>query len=666
MMKGKSLLFVCLLWCGSHAIGGEPVPRPVSLEKGEGSFVLTGRTSISYSSPELIPAAQYLSEHLPGLNAAPAPVPVIGTRISLDVYPDGELPPEGYLLRVTPYGVTIRGADYAGVINGIHTFLQLLPPEVYRRQPPHQDWTVQCVEISDWPRYGYRGFMIDAARTFMPVEDILRAIDRLAYHKINKLHLHLTDDEGWRVEIKAYPELTAKGGFRGGDSPLRPVYGRWNEKYGGYYTQDELRRIVEYAAIRNIEVIPEIELPGHGRAAARSYPEILCNYTPDLTASAGYDLRNVWCASREENYAMIDAVIGEICDIFPSAIIHLGGDEVEPQQWSRCPDCRALMAEKGLTEPLRLEDIFMERAEAMVAAHGRTAGVWNEAVRSGKLDRSTVVWGWENVAEARKAAAAGYPTVAVPGKYFYFDMRQSPGEAGHTWAGIVTLQTVYSFDAGSMGFTAGEAANLLGLEATFFSELLLSNGMDFFDYQLYPRVCALAEAAWTPQAGRSWTDFEKRLENGHYARLAAMGIKYRTQPAPAAARPPMKTPAVKLTSSLAESARFPFANAAAYKGASRSAATCRKGDWFLFEFASPVACSEIRVATGYAYLPLAGIPDGRAELSYDGKTFTASAPFDELLGATLRPEKPVRAVRLVSDGDGNGESRVIIQPLEIR
>ncbi len=662
------------MFCTS-AMGAEIVPKPVCVEKGPGTFILTSAVWINYTSPELMPLADYLAGYLPGCR----PISSVGTynnysrlpnHIYLELDESMHIPADGYRMSVTANRIRICGRDYGGVFNGIQTLLQLLPPEVYEKTQRNFCWSIDGIIIEDYPRFAYRGFMLDVARAFVPKADLLRFIDNLAYHKINKFHLHLTDDEAWRIEIKSYPKLAEAAGFRGGDSPVKPIYGAWDEKYGGYYTQAELHEIVAYAKARNIEIIPEIELPGHSRATALVYPEILCAYKPDLTATAGYDRRNVWCVSREENYEMLDRIIGELSRIFPSEYIHLGGDEVEPGQWSQCPHCKALMAGKGIKEAAGLEDVFMERAASIAAKYGKTAGVWNEASSSGKLDKSATVYGWENVEACRKAAAAGYPTVVVPGKYFYFDMRQSQNETGHIWAGIVSPEWVYSFDFAGQGFTEAEMKNVRGVEATFFGELLLSQGLDFLDYQLYPRICALAELNWTPQAARSWNDFENRLSAAHYDRLLAMGIGFRTEKDAQAAKEmaaasPRITPAVAFTSSLNEAAKFPFSNLAAYKNTARTTVTCRKNDWFMWKFSAPVTCKSMGIKTGYEHLPRAGVPSGRVEISYDGKNFETVAELRDL-GATIRPGQPVHAVRIVSETDGNGEPFVIIQPLDIR
>jgi hexosaminidase len=682
------------------------VPKPVSVIRGEGVVTLEPFRAIGVSHSELTPLASYLADHMP-----------VG-RVTLSLNNDNRptLPAGGYRLEVKADRTTISGTDYNGVWNGIQTLLQLCPAEIYSNgsesgsHPGGVNYTtgpitLPVVTIEDWPAMSYRGVMLDVARTFVPKEEVKRLIDNISHHKINKFHWHLADDEGWRVEIKSFPRLTEVGAWRGGDSRVMPVYGAWERRYGGFYTQDEIREVVAYAAVRGVEVIPEIDLPGHSRAAAIAYPSILCDYTPDLKASADYDTRNVWCVAREENYAMLDSIVREVAALFPSPVMHLGGDEVLTGQWKQCTHCKALMAEKKLTDAARLQDIFMARVIDIAARHGKKAGVWNEAAKSGTIPRTTTVWGWETPAAARAVAAKGYPTVFCAGSYFYFDMRQSARDIGHTWAGVVPLEKVYGFTPAAVGFTAAEEANVAGVEATFFSELLLENSRpgeehgvrDFLDYQLFPRVCALAEVGWTPAASRSWSDFQSRLTGrpaaattstaattaaasadkgpSHFDRLAAMGIGYRAaEPSPSAAHfgraatpaAPLKKPAATLTSSLSANAKYPFANAAAYISAARTNAAPVENDWFLWKFAAPVAASRIDIRTGHNHLQRCGVAAGRVEVSYNGTDFESAARFHDLRATVeLDPARPIRAIKIVNEAHGNGENTIIIQPLKI-
>jgi hexosaminidase len=336
------------------------------------------------------------------------------------------------------------------------------------------------------------------------------------------------------------------------------------------------------------------------------------------------------------------------------------------------------MKARGITDPARLEDVFLERVIDIAARYGKKAGVWNEAVSAAALDKSTIVYGWENIAAARRAAAAGYTTVFCAGEYFYFDMKQAPDAVGHIWAGIVPLEKVYSFSPAAVGFTEAEARNVVGIEATLFTELMLENverGLDYLDYQFFPRVCALAEVGWTPVAERSWDDFKKRLgyeygawtfdELSHFNRLDAMGIKFYEAPVVGEVNQ-YSHPAATLTSSFKAGSKTALADVAAYKKAARFSRAPIEGDWFLWRFAEPLKASRIDLKTGYDHLQRAGFPQGRVEVSYDGRTFEPVAALGDLRASvSLDPARPIRALRVVCTSHGNGENFTIIQPLKI-
>ena len=616
MTKLRLTILALCLAAGAHA---QPADAPLTPTGGE--FTL-GPSMTLVADEGLLPLAEYAAEYL----KCPVERPADGV-LSLLIDPAPEAAAESYRLEITPDHITVRGADYGGVFNGLQALFRLLPPEIYAREGLQGPVTLPCGVREDAPKFAYRGMMLDVARTWIAPEALKRQIDLLAWHNINKLHIHLVDDEGWRIEIKSHPELAEVGGFRGGDSPIRPVYGKLDEKYGGYYTQDEMREIIRYAAVRNIEMIPEIDLPGHSRTIATLHPEIRCRFTPDTTLTAGYDDRSAWCVAREENYALLEDILGEICDLFPSEYVHVGGDEVDMSQWKRCPDCQALMAREGMDDPHRLEDRFMERMSAILRNHGKRTAVWNEAVRTGNLSRDTRVHGWENTRACLDATAKGYPTIVMPGEYFYFDMRQSPEEAGHNWAGIFDARKVYSFDLEGVGFSEEQRRHVAGLQGAFWSELYSAHEPerpDYLDYMLYPRVCALARLAWSGN-GDGWERYYEELRTKHYPRMEAMGIRYRLFPPRLVCRDgvytvtaddgseifyvrddrpgeefrytgPVRTdrphlfrfftrrgtgrspyvadrsyyrtitPRVKITSSMPESGRLPFANAESYRG----------------------------------------------------------------------------------------------------
>ncbi len=520
----KVLLLALALCLPALPLRAQLLPRPREVRYTEGEFTLTASTRLA-ADPALTAQADYLAARVP-LQRSFAPVACDAVQLLTDP----SLEEEAYRLEVTPLGVTLCGGGAGGVFNGIQTLLQLLPPEVCGGGLKFPV-SIGCCTIGDAPRFGYRGVMIDVARTWIDAERLRRCIDLLACHKINRLHLHLSDDEGWRIEIKSHPELTGVGAFRGPGTPIRAIYGKWAERYGGFYTQEEMRSLIRYAADRNIEIIPEIDLPGHSRGIARVHPEILCDYRPDTSASGGYDLRSAWCVAREENYTLLEEILGELCALFPSPFFHIGGDEVVRTQWEHCPRCRALTERRAMASAAGLQGYFMDRLVGILARYGKRPMVWNEATDGG-ITREAVVSGWENLKKARAAAAAGYSTVVMPAEYFYFDMRQSPREEGHNWAAVVSPERVASFDFAKAGFTPAMMRQVVGVEGAFWSEAYLSHEPekpDYLDYMLFPRVAILSQLAWRGEP-LSMDEWRRELNDRHFDRLGAMGVRYRLFP----------------------------------------------------------------------------------------------------------------------------------------
>lgn len=533
-MKNKLLTLLhtclgCLLFVPGSLFAQNLIPQPARMETRPGTFWLSARTAIvCHDFPDL---ADYLNHHLEKgyglrLSAEPQTDQAAG-RISLT--DDATLPAEGYTLQISPTEIGIRAGGRAGAFYALQTLFQLMTPAVYGETdtaPTGQPQALGCITIEDAPRYPYRGVMLDVARTFFDKATVMRYIDWLSRHKINKLHWHLTDDDGWRIEIKQYPELTAKGAWRGPGETSPTAYGSGEKRYGGFYTQDEIREVVRYAAFRNIEIIPEIDLPGHSRAARGAYPEIFCKTTgaepaPEL-------MRNVWCAGREENFEMLQNILQEIAALFPSPYIHIGGDEVSYRYWRACPRCKAVMHKHGMQNASHLQGYFMGRLEEIVRKEGKRCGAWNEVLKS-KSDTTMLIYGWENTDACREALQKGYPLVAMPGSYLYIDMKQSPFERGHTWAWLVDTRRVYSFDPGALAPSAASAGLIRGVEGAQWAELM-SFPPRFLEYQGYPRICALAEVGWSRPEHRNWEDFYQRLTAGHFDRLSAMGIAFRVFP----------------------------------------------------------------------------------------------------------------------------------------
>ncbi len=708
------LLFLWLLFAAPAAAQ----PAPGHFVPACGEFRFSTATTLAADEP-LLPLARYAAEYL-GCPVRQNATGAGSVVLTLEPGPESE----AYRLEISPDHIRIGATGSGGIFNGLQQLFRLLPPEVYAREGIAPGTALSCGTFEDRPRYAYRGMMLDVARTWIDLPKLERYVDLLSYHNINKLHLHLADDEGWRIEIRSHPELAEVGGFRGGDSPVVPVYGKWSEKYGGYYTQEQMRSLIAYAALRNIEIIPEIDLPGHSRCIGSVHPEIRCDYPADTAATAGSDYRSAWCAAREENYALLDDILGEICELFPSPYIHIGGDEVEVSQWEKCPRCRALMKRLQTSDPHRLQDRFMHRLAAMLAARGKRPAVWDEAAASGSFTRDSRVHGWTSVETCRDAAGKGYRTVVMPSQWFYFDMRQSPHEEGHSWAAIFDARKTYGFDLAEQGFTEEQMRHIEGFEAAFWSEIYVSHRpetCDYLDYMCFPRLCALARIAWSGNS-EGWDTYYKELVSEHYDRLAAMGVRFRLFPpqlnyengvftattndkaeifytvddgAPQRYSKPVRSkephrlrfhseyktgqspcvahksyyrtifPALTLTSSMPESPRAPFARAAAYRSTARTLRTCREGDWLLYTFEKPLVCRELFIQTGHKQLPKTHITTGYAEISADGQSFRRIGDLQNGCIA-IRPDTPVRAVRIVATCHGNGTPYVTVQPPQIK
>ena len=696
------------------------IPQPLSVMKGEGCFTINEGTSLVFDK-KLDKAASYLLDYLP------MQIQRGKKSNSIRLILDKKMAKEEYSLKVHSKGIEIRGGEYAGVFNGIQSLLQLLPSEVYTKNG-NLPIEVPLVEIKDAPQYSYRGLLLDVARTFQPVDEVKRVIDYMAYCKLNKLHFHLVDSEGWRLELKKYPYIAEKAGFRGGDSPLHPVYGSFDQKYGGYYTQDELRDIVAYAAQRSIEVIPEVDMPGHSKSLGVVHPDILCNYTPDTSYTNGIDVRDVWCASKESNYQLVEDIVKELVDIFPSEYIHIGGDEVNFKWWKECPDCQQLKIEKGLKDESQVEQYFINRVSDILTKYNRKAMVWDEAVDGGLLPTTTMVTGWRGVKQCLASTQQGYPTIIMPSSVFYLDKRQYPHDKGHNSRNGLSLQTICDFTFENAGFSDAQRKNIAGIECAFWTEIYLSNihpegrFSDYLEYMFFPRLFAVSEIAWS-QSRRSYDEMLSLLENSFYTKLDAMNAAYRlsspivkmeegkihastkdgstiyykdirtdettayTVPLDASLAPYVsfqsrlnagrsseialpeyyqyRNPECTVTSSLPFRENKPLERCATYKGDAATTRAAKAGDWVEYTFKEPLEASYIKVTMGYKHLYRRLIYNGHIEVSYDGETFVREG---NLLNGLyiLRPKKNICAIRVVADGISDAEEYVIIQPLDIK
>ena len=512
------------------------IPQPVTVEVRPGVFTLTPEVVIA-AQDEAVEPAQLLAEWLgkPAgftIPVQPAPAPgktVIRLEIDLSL---GRLGREGYQLEAAPGGVELRAPRAAGLFYAAQTLRQLFPPEIFAAQPPAGGapaWQAPAVWIEDTPRFGWRGAMLDTSRHFMPLEFVERFIDLLALHKMNSFHWHLTDDQGWRIEIKKHPRLTEVGAWRketlvGHLSRDRKDLVYDGVPHGGFYTQEEIRRVVEYARKRHVRVMPEIEVPGHAQAAIAAYPELGCAGPLEVAAGWGVLTYNVFNLA-EETFAFLADVFNEVADLFPGEFIHVGGDEVRKTAWIESAAVQARKRELGLADESALQSYFISRMEALLQARGRRLVGWDEILEGG-LAPSAVVMSWRGEAGGIAAARAGHPVVMAPNTYTYFDYYQSANTAAEPLAigGFVPLSRVYGYNPVPAELTPEQAARILGTQFQMWSEYL--PGPAAVEYMAFPRACALAEVAWSPQEARDWDSFQPRLA-AHLRRLDELGVGYR-------------------------------------------------------------------------------------------------------------------------------------------
>ncbi|WP_328944432.1 beta-N-acetylhexosaminidase [Streptomyces sp. NBC_00250] len=464
---------------------------------------------------------------------------------------DDTLAPEAYRLHVLiDQVVEITGGGPAGVFWGAQTLRQLLGPEAFREAPVKKGavaaLTAQTIE--DAPRFGWRGLMLDVSRHFLPKDDVLRYLDLLAAHKLNVFHFHLTDDQGWRIEIKRHPKLTEVGSWRARSKWGHRASPLWDETpHGGFYTQDDIREIVAYAAERHITVVPEIDLPGHSQAAIAAYPEL---GNTDVVDTAALTVWDTWgvnpnvLAPTEAVLRFYEGVFEEVLDLFPAAtspFVHVGGDECPKDQWKASPAAQARIEELGLADEDELQSWFIRHFDRWLTARGRRLIGWDEILEGG-LAEGAAVSSWRGYGGGIAAAEAGHDVVMCPEQQVYLDHRQAPGEDEPMPIGYVrTLEDVYRFEPVPPGLSPEAAAHILGTQANVWTEVMESRSR--VDYQVFPRLAAFAEVAWSmlpaPEA-RDYPAFARRMDT-HYARLDALGVDYRP---PAGPHPRQQRPGV--------------------------------------------------------------------------------------------------------------------------
>ncbi len=529
------------------------VPAPRRIEARSGEFQLDPATRIVLSDPastELRALSELLAAPLRAASGLRLPVSseplkegaphAIGIRLTPG---PASADPESYRLVVTESGATLSAPKPAGLLLGLQTIRQLLPPELEREvrlQSPWKGaaaptaastpaapvrWAIPAVEIEDAPRFRYRGVLLDVARYYYPPEFIEKVIDLLALYKLNTLHLHLTDDQGWRLEIKKYPRLTQIGAWRRETilgQNFRPYIGD-GTPHGGFYTQDQMRDIVAYAAARHVTVIPEIEMPGHAQAALAAYPELSCTGGPYEVSTVWGMHEEIYCPS-ERTFAFLEDVLVEVMRLFPSKYIHIGGDEVPKKQWKESAVAQEVIRREGIAGEEELQSYFVRRIERFLLAHGRRLIGWDEILEGGLAPEATVM-SWRGTEGGIEAARQGHDVIMTPTNRTYFDYYQGcPAGEPLAIGGFVPLDSVYAFEPIPDELPPEQAARVLGAQGNVWTEYIPTPAR--VEYMLLPRMLALSEVLWSPKEARSWRGFVARLP-AHFARLDALGAEYR-------------------------------------------------------------------------------------------------------------------------------------------
>lgn len=507
----RKLIFAILLLSGAESFGQnfDIVPKPVSVTPGNGRFVISGKTRICSGKDLEAPAMLFVSqmEKLTGTELSFSDIPSKG---SIKLQTDLAMDAEEYVLNVSKKSVSVTGGSEAGVYYGLQSLLQLAI---------NNDGAIPAVMITDKPYMAYRGAMMDVSRHFFSVDEVKRFIDILALHKLNRFHWHLTDDQGWRIEIKKYPLLTSIGSIR-----KETLVGQMDESremkydgipYGGYYTQDQIREIVDYAAKRYIEVIPEIELPGHGVAALTAYPWLGCTGGPYEVWTRWGISKDVFCAGKESTFEFIENVLTEVLELFPSKYIHIGGDECPKDRWEKCPLCQKRMKDEGLENEKELQSYFMQRIEKWMHSHGREIIGWDE-IMDGGISKTAIIMAWRDQFNGTKAAQQGNRVIMTPKWNCYLDYSQTSDPDKYEPIGprrYLSIRQAYRLDPYDR-LTPEEQHNILGVQANVWAEYIPD--FQYHQKKVLPRLAALSEVGWAYDR-KNYDDFVKRLAS--FARL---------------------------------------------------------------------------------------------------------------------------------------------------
>jgi hexosaminidase len=508
--------------------GPSIIPKPARMEVGSGSFNVGPKTPIviDSASTDARGVGEFLAAKLRRPTGFPLDIQSTAKKIPAGaiLLRTGEglsaLGSEGYRLSSSKKGIKIEAATPAGLFYGVQTLLQLLPPEIEGQGAAENIvWSIPSVKIEDRPRFVWRGMHLDVGRHFLPKEFVKRYIDLLAMYKMNMFHWHLTEDQGWRIEIKKYPRLTEVGAWRR-ESMDDGI------PHGGFYTQDDIREVVAYAKQRFITVVPEIEMPGHCQAALAAYPELSCSGGPFKVGTEWGIIYDVFCAGNEKTFEFLQGVLSEVIDLFPSRYVHVGGDEVPKLRWQNCYKCQERIKSEGLTNENELQSYFIKRIENFLAGKGKSLVGWDEILEGGIAPNATVM-SWRGTAGGIEAARSGHDVVMSPTSHCYFDYYQGLFDEPWSIGGFLPLEKVYSYEPVPEELTPEQARHVLGAQANLWTEYIASGPQA--EYMLLPRLLALSEVVWSEKSLRNTADFSRRLVP-HYDRLAAAGVEFRLPP----------------------------------------------------------------------------------------------------------------------------------------
>lgn len=515
----KQLIIFCFLFLFVALVNAEisVIPLPQKYVEKKGTFTINKETVIYFSADdeEMHNAVAVWNDLLAtaaGFQLEVVSIPQTSNVISCRL--NNSLPgEEAYKLVASSSAIRIEARTPKGIFYAFQTLRQLMPPAIESsvRVTENIDWKIPCVSIEDAPAFSYRGLMLDVSRHFKSKEFVKRYIDLIAFHKLNTFHWHLTDDQGWRIEIKKYPKLTSVGGFRErtliGHGARRPF--KWNmERYGGFYTQEDVKEVVEYARKRFVEVIPEIEMPGHATAALAAYPEYSCSGGPFEVEGRWGVFNDIFC-SKESTFELLQDVLDEITVLFPSQYIHIGGDEAPKVRWKRCAACQERIRQEGLPDEAHLQSYFINRIEKYLALKGKKIIGWDE-ILEGNVSKNATVMSWRGIKGGIQAAKDGHDVLMAPNSHCYFDRYQvDPKTEPLAFGGFITLDKVYGYHPIPKELSAEEAKHIKGLQANMWSEYMATEAHT--EYMAFPRAAALAEVGWTEVGKKNFDSFYKRL-----------------------------------------------------------------------------------------------------------------------------------------------------------